>query len=108
MDGNAAKQGFRYLNGTVDEGITFNGNLGLRLKGWSHANWGAEEGNQSQDLFSPWQDQRCLILRKAKLSRPLHDRIRIRDSTSCSEGTDLASPSPQRNRQRYQNVIYVH
>jgi hypothetical protein len=42
----AAKQGLRYLNGTMDEGIIFDSNLGLRLKGWSDANWGAEEGRE--------------------------------------------------------------
>src|SRR5579859_1496065 len=40
----AAKQALRYLKGTVDEGITYNGNLGMRLELWSHANWGGEEG----------------------------------------------------------------
>src|SRR5271169_2832613 len=47
MHEKAAKQGLRYLNGTINEGITFNGNLGLELKGWSDANWGAEEGRES-------------------------------------------------------------
>ena len=51
MHEKAAKQGLRYLNGTVNEGITFNGNLGLRLKGWSDANWGAEEGRESVSGF---------------------------------------------------------
>ena len=43
----AAKQGLRYLNGTVHEGITYDGNLGLKLKCWSDASWGAEEGRES-------------------------------------------------------------
>ena len=34
----AVKQAFRYINGTVDEGITFNGNLGMNLEFWSDAN----------------------------------------------------------------------
>src|SRR5437667_6018079 len=40
----AVKQAFRYINGTVDEGITYNGNLGLKLEFWSDATWGGEEG----------------------------------------------------------------
>jgi len=47
----AAKQGLRYLNRTVDEGITYNGNLGMRLKIWSDANWGGEEGRESVSGF---------------------------------------------------------
>jgi hypothetical protein len=47
----AAKQGLRYLNGTIDEGITYNGNLGMRLKIWSDANWGGEEGRESVSGF---------------------------------------------------------
>src|SRR5947207_8361034 len=47
----AAKQGLRYLNGTIDEGIMYNGNLGMRLKVWSHANWGGEEGRESVSGF---------------------------------------------------------
>src|SRR5438046_10304293 len=43
----AAKQGLRYLKGTVNEGITYNGNLGLKLKCWSDASWGAEEERES-------------------------------------------------------------
>ena len=43
----ASKQGLRYINGTVDEGITFNGNLGTRLKAWRDANWGGEKGRES-------------------------------------------------------------
>jgi len=46
----AAKQGLRYINGTIDEGITYNGNLGMRLKAWSDANWG-EEGQESVSGF---------------------------------------------------------
>ena len=33
----ATKHGFRYLNGTIDEGITYNGNLGIKLECWSDA-----------------------------------------------------------------------
>ena len=48
----AAKQGLRYLNGTVEDGITYNGNLGLKsLKGWSDANWGAGEDRKSVSGF---------------------------------------------------------
>src|SRR5271155_5336503 len=47
----AAKQAFRYINGTVDEGITFNGNLGMNLEFWSDANWGGEEGRESVSGF---------------------------------------------------------
>ena len=51
MHEKAAKQGLRYLNGTIDEGITYNGNLGVRLKAWSDANWGGEEGRESVSGF---------------------------------------------------------
>src|SRR5271154_6302317 len=47
----AVKQAFRYINGTVDEGITFNGNLGMKLEFWSDANWGGEEGRESVSGF---------------------------------------------------------
>jgi len=47
----AAKQGLRYLNGTIDVGITYNGNLGIRLQCWSDANWGGEEGRESVSGF---------------------------------------------------------
>jgi len=47
----AAKQGLRYLRGTVDEGITYNGSLGMKLKCWSDANWGGEEGRESVSGF---------------------------------------------------------
>src|SRR5271168_3972727 len=47
----AAKQALRYLNGTVDQGITYNGNLGMRLEFWSDANWGGEEGRESVSGF---------------------------------------------------------
>ena len=47
----AAKQGLRYLNETIDKGITYNGNLGMRLKIWSDANWGGEEGRESVSGF---------------------------------------------------------
>jgi hypothetical protein len=47
----AVKQALRYINGTVDEGITFNGNLGMKLEFWSDANWGGEEGRESVSGF---------------------------------------------------------
>ena len=47
----ATKHGFRYLNGTIDEGITYNGNLGIKLECWSDANWGGEEGRESVSGF---------------------------------------------------------
>src|SRR5579859_7496838 len=47
----AAKHALRYLNGTVNEGITYNGNLGMRLNFWSDANWGGEEGRESVSGF---------------------------------------------------------
>src|SRR5579859_6527020 len=47
----AAKHALRYFNGTVDEGITYNGNLGMRLNFWSDANWGGEEGRESVPGF---------------------------------------------------------
>ena len=48
----AAKQGLRYLNGTIDKRITYNGNLGMRLEFWSDANWGGEEGRESVSGFT--------------------------------------------------------
>jgi hypothetical protein len=47
----AAKHALRYLNGTLNEGITYNGNLGMRLNFWSDANWGGEEGRESVSGF---------------------------------------------------------
>src|SRR5271169_5461912 len=47
----AAKHTLRYLNGTMDEGITYNGNLGMKLNLWSDANWGGEEGKESVSGF---------------------------------------------------------
>ena len=47
----AVKQAFRYINGTVNEGITFFGNLGMNLGFWSDANWGREEGRESVSGF---------------------------------------------------------
>src|SRR5579859_1093017 len=47
----AAKHALRYLNGTIDEGITYNGNLGMKLECWSDANWGGEEGRESVSGF---------------------------------------------------------
>jgi len=47
----AAKHALRYLNGTTDEGITYNGNLGMKLEFWSDANWGGEEGRESVSGF---------------------------------------------------------
>jgi len=46
-----AKHALRYLNGIVDEGITYNGNLGMKLNLWSDANWGGEEGKESVSGF---------------------------------------------------------
>ena len=43
----AAKQGLRYLSGTAEEGITYDGKKGLKLEGWCDASWGAEEGRES-------------------------------------------------------------
>jgi len=43
----AARQGLRYLGGTSQEGITYDGKEGLKLKGWCDASWGAEEGRES-------------------------------------------------------------
>jgi hypothetical protein len=45
------KQSFQYINGTLDEGITFNGNLGMNLEFWRDANWGGEEGRESVSGF---------------------------------------------------------
>jgi Reverse transcriptase (RNA-dependent DNA polymerase) len=47
----AAKQALRYVNGTINQGITFNGNLGMKLELWSDANWGGEEGRESVSGF---------------------------------------------------------
>jgi hypothetical protein len=47
----AAKYALRYLKGTMNEGITFNGNLGLKLECWSDASWGGEEGRESVSGF---------------------------------------------------------
>jgi len=51
MHEKAAKHALRYLNGTIDKGIIYNGNLGMRLEGWSDANWGGEEGRESVSGF---------------------------------------------------------
>jgi hypothetical protein len=42
-----AKQGLRYLNGTANDRITYDGNKALELKCWSDANWGEEEERES-------------------------------------------------------------
>jgi hypothetical protein len=47
----AAKQGLRYLNGTANKGITYDGNKGLQLECWCDANWGGEEGRESVSGF---------------------------------------------------------
>jgi len=47
----AAKHALRYLNGTIDQGITYNGSLGMKLEFWSDANWGGEEGRESVSGF---------------------------------------------------------
>jgi len=46
-----AKHALRYVNGTIDQGIMHNGNLGMRLELWSDANWGGEEGKESVSGF---------------------------------------------------------
>src|SRR5208282_5739090 len=38
-------------NGTIEQGITYNGNLGMQLECWSDANWGGEEGRESVSGF---------------------------------------------------------
>jgi len=43
----AARQGLRYLKGTIDQGITYDGKKGLVFKAWSDASWGAEEERES-------------------------------------------------------------
>lgn len=43
----AAKRVLRYLNGTRNFGITFNGSRGLILEGYSDADWGAGEDRKS-------------------------------------------------------------
>ena len=43
----AAKGVLRYLNGTRNFGITFNGNRGLILEGYKDADWGAGEDRKS-------------------------------------------------------------
>ena len=47
----ATKHALRYLNGTIDQGIKYDGNQGLRLECWSDANWGGEEGRESVSGF---------------------------------------------------------
>src|SRR5277367_4222985 len=47
----AAKHALRYLNGTIDQGITYNGSLGMKLEFWSDANWVGEEGRESVSGF---------------------------------------------------------
>jgi transposase InsO family protein len=47
----AARQGLRYLKGTMDQGITYDGKQGLKIKAWCDANWGAEEGRESVSGF---------------------------------------------------------
>src|SRR5277367_49418 len=42
----AAKHAIRYLNGTIDQGITYNESLEMKLEFWSDANWGGEEGKE--------------------------------------------------------------
>ena len=51
MHEKATKHALRYLNGTIDQGITFDGKLGLRLECWSDANWGGEEKRESVSGF---------------------------------------------------------
>jgi len=47
----AARQGLRYLKGTTDQGITYDGKKGLKIEAWSDANWGTEEGRESISGF---------------------------------------------------------
>ena len=96
----AAKQALRYLNGTIDEGITYNGNLGMRLKAWSDANWGGEEGRESVSgfVFHIGRRSSHLFVKEAKISCPIHHRIRIYGSPSRSQGANMAPPISQRNR----------
>ena len=47
----AVKHALRYLNGTIDQGITYDGKLGMKLESWSDANWGGEEGRESVSGF---------------------------------------------------------
>jgi hypothetical protein len=47
----AAKHALRYLNGAIDQGITFDGNIGMKLECWSNASWGGEEGRESVSGF---------------------------------------------------------
>jgi hypothetical protein len=41
------KHALQCLKGTIDEGITFDRNLGMRLECWSDASWGGEEKRES-------------------------------------------------------------
>lgn len=34
-----AKHALRYFNGTIDQGITFDGNVGMKLECWSNTSW---------------------------------------------------------------------
>ena len=43
----ATKHALRYFNGTIDQRITFDGKLELKLECLSDANWGGEEGRES-------------------------------------------------------------
>jgi hypothetical protein len=47
----ATKHALRYISGTIDQGIIYNGNLGMKLEFWSDANWGGEEGRESVSGF---------------------------------------------------------
>jgi hypothetical protein len=51
MHEKAAKHALRYLNGTIDQGITYDGKQGLKLECWSDANWGGEEKRESVSGF---------------------------------------------------------
>ena len=42
-----AKRGLRYLNGSIDMGITFSGRLGLKLEMYCDADWGNGEDRKS-------------------------------------------------------------
>lgn len=73
----AAKHALRYLNGTIDQGITFDGKLGIRLECWSVANWvGEEEPESVWGIVSPspeavtWYDEVAAEEEKQAQQRP--------------------------------------
>ena len=46
-----AKRGLRYLNGSMDMGITFSGRLGLKLEMYCDADWGNGEDRKSTGAY---------------------------------------------------------